>query len=222
MSRYYDGNEIARRRKEEQLENSYKAIINISDTVDANHTYIKSIDSLLEDIKSITEIKSDITDTKDLLSLILVELKRNNTLKQREMRDSVTTEIKDLTKYVDKHLLYEDVSFFNAESFVKSIAKRTKKQSSIINKMISDSEIVAILTNLNDGDYLLVDNNALSEKTIQTLSMYFQKGGYTMKLEQKKKTSEMFIPLPKFNCVIFSECKETVNESILKHLEIVK
>lgn len=222
MSRYYDENEMARRRKEERSDDTYKAIINISNTIDANYSYLKSIDSSLEDIKCITEIKSDIADTRDLLSSVLVELKRNNTLKQRELRDKTTTEIKDLAGYTNKHLLYEDFSFINAETFVKNIVKKAKKQSCIINKLINEREFVAVLTNLNDGDYLLVDYNALSEKTIQTLTTYFQKGGYSIKLEQKKKILETFVPLSKFNCIIFTECKETVDRSLLKCLEIVK
>ena len=120
------------------------------------------------------------------MSSVLVELKRNNTLKQRKLRDETTTEIKDLASYTNKHLLYEDFSFINAETFVKNIVKKAKKQSCIINKLINEREFVAVLTNLNDGDYLLVDYNALSEKTIQTLTTYFQKGGYSIKLEQKK------------------------------------
>ena len=100
--------------------------------------------------------------------------------------------------------------------------KKAKKQSCIINKLINEREFVAVLTNLNDGDYLLVDYNALSEKTIQTLTTYFQKGGYSIKLEQKKKILETFVPLPRFNCVVFTECKETIDESLLKCLEVVK
>ena len=221
MIKYYSG-EISERERIEQRNDFFRAINNITDTVDTSYNYLKSIESSLEDIKSITEIKSDIADTRDLLSSVLVELKRNNTLKQRELRDKTTTEINDLAGYTNKHLLYEDFSFVNAETFVKNIVKKAKKQSCIINKLINEREFVAVLTNLNDGDYLLVDYNALSEKTIQTLTTYFQKGGYSIKLEQKKKILETFVPLSKFNCIIFTECKETVDGSLLKCLEIVK
>lgn len=218
MSGYYDENEMARRRKEERSDDTYKAIINISNTIDANYSYLKSIDSSLEDIKSITEIKSDIADTRDLLSSVLVELKRNNTLKQRELRDKSTTEIKDLTCYTNKHLLYEGVIFNNAIKFVMAISKKTKVKYRISSNTMREGDLVAELTKLNDGDYLLIDYNSLSEETISMLNYAIKKTEVYIKHNNKKIT----LPLPNFNCVIFTECKETVDGSLLKCLEIVK
>lgn len=218
MSRYYDENEMARRRKEERSDDTYKAIINISNTIDANYSYLKSIDSSLEDIKSITEIKSDIADTRDLLSSVLVELKRNNTLKQRELREKAITETKDLTSYANKHLLYEDVNFNNAIKFVIALSKKTKVKYRISSNTMRVGALAAELTNLNDGDYFLIDYNSLSDTTIAKLIHATKK----MELCFNHNGKNVKLPLPRFNCVIFTECKETIDESLLKCLEVVK
>ena len=218
MSRYYDENEMARRRKEERSDDTYKAIINISNTIDANYSYLKSIDSSIEDIKSITEIKSDIADTRDLLSSVLVELKRNNTLKQRELREKAITETKDLTSYANKHLLYEDVNFNNAIKFVIALSKKTKVKYRISSNTMRVGALAAELTNLNDGDYFLIDYNSLSDTTIAKLIHATKK----MELCFNHNGKNVKLPLPRFNCVVFTECKETIDESLLKCLEVVK
>ena len=211
-------NLIAMKEKNTTARAIYSVIISRIDLIKVNKREKNEELNEADCVSVVQKVLKELEDEKENYSKVNNVERVENTLKQMELRDKTTTEIKDLAGYTNKHLLYEDVNFNNAIKFVIALSKKTKVKYRISSNTMRVGALAAELTNLNDGDYFLIDYNSLSDTTIAKLIHATKK----MELCFNHNGKNVKLPLPRFNCVIFTECKETIDESLLKCLEVVK